>query len=217
MNINEIFTSLSGEPDGFSNQGGLATFVRLQGCNLACTWCDTQDAIETEGYSTKMDVKEVAEQCTNKHVLITGGEPLLQLEEVTQLIDLLCPDGRREHLVTIETNGSIPLTIDPAHDRYETLRWVVDYKLDSSGMSEYMLPEVFGCLFELDVIKFVMKDLPDYRQAKELICKNQWSAKKVFSPIAYGDWPAVLAREMIKDKLEDATLSLQLHRLLDVK
>lgn len=217
MNINEIFVSLSGEPDGFNNQGGLATFVRLQGCNLKCTWCDTEGSRRPMP-PLIMSVEEVAKQCTSKHIIITGGEPLLQLEEVDQLVDLLCPYGRKNHLITIETNGSIPLTIDPAHARYETLRWVVDYKLDSSGMNEFMQQEIFDGLYGLDVIKFVIKDQHDYRQAKELVLKNhQWSAKKVFSPILIGKWAPHLAVEMTIDKLEGVSLSLQWHKMLGLR
>jgi len=214
MQVNEIFTSLSGEADGFGMQGGLATFVRLQGCNLNCSWCDTERA---QHFNKRKDqsVEEVASQCTNHHIIITGGEPLMQVVEVEQLIETLCPYGRKEHLVTIETNGAIPITIFTAHQRYETLRWVVDYKLGSSGMSRYMLPEVFNYLFELDVIKFVIADLQDYRQAKELVLKNQqWCAKKIFSPLTPGGYPKLLAKAIVEDKLEGVTLSLQLHKLL---
>jgi len=162
-----------------------------------------------------MTVEEVAAACTSRHVIITGGEPLLQLEEVTQLIDLLCPYGRKEHVVTIETNGSLPCPIYPAHTRYETFRLVVDYKLDSSGMNEHMTQEIFDNLFELEVIKFVIKDLQDYRQAKEVVLKNHhWSAKKIFSPIGHDNWPAVLATEMAKDKFEEACFALQWHKQL---
>jgi len=217
MNINEIFTSLSGELDGFSNQGGLATFIRLQGCNLKCTWCDTEYAILGVG-GTQMSVEEVAKQCTSKHVIITGGEPLLQSEEVTQLVELLCPYGRREHLVTIETNGSIPLNLEEVRTRYETLLFVVDYKLDSSGATGNMLQEVFDGLSNLDVIKFVIRDLQDYRQAvKTLYLNPGWVAKKVFSPVLHGKWASRLAVEMIKDKLEGVTLALQWHKLLGLK
>ena len=214
MNINEIFTSLSGEPDGFNNQGGLATFVRLQGCNLDCVWCDTEYATLDVG-GKQMTVEEVAKQCTSRHVIITGGEPLLQLEEVTRLVGLLCVDF---HLVTIETNGSIPITIDPARTRYEFLRFVVDYKLGSSGMGAHMKPEIFNNLYSLDVIKFVVKDLQDYRQAVTLILRNhQWRAKKIFSPVLHGKWAPCLAVWLIQDKLEGVTLALQWHKLLGLR
>lgn len=217
MNVNEIFTSLSGECDGFGNQGGLATFVRLQGCNLKCRWCDTKDARNFENWE-EMSVEEVAKRCTTRYIIITGGEPLLQQEEVAELIGLLCPYGRKDHLITIETNGSILPSIYTHHTRYETLRLVVDYKLDSSGESESMVPEFFRGLYELDVIKFVIADLQDYRQAKDILLKNpDWSAKKVFSPVPKGNWPYGLAKAMISDKLEGIKFSLQWHKVLDIK
>lgn len=217
MLINEIFTSLSGEPDGFNRQGGLATFVRLQRCNLDCTWCDTEYARDGSG-GKEMDVEAIAKQCTSRHVIITGGEPLLQLEEVYQLINELCPMGRKMHLITIETNGSTPILINCARAKYEILRFVVDYKLDSSGMNAFMQQEVFDNLSSLDVIKFVIKDLQDYHQAKELVLRNaQWHAKKIFSPVMKGDWAVTLANEMVKDKFEEACFALQWHKLLDIK
>lgn len=218
MYVNEIFTSLSGEPDCWNNKGGLATFVRLQCCNLKCTWCDTKDALPRKS-DTKMSIEEVATQCTSKHIIITGGEPLLQLKEVNELVKLLCPYGRKEHLITIETNGAIPITIDPARARYETLRYAVDYKLDSSGMNRFMIQETFDSLSSLDIIKFVMKDLQDYRQAvKTLYLNPDWLPRKVFSPVGVkGAWPVTLATTMISDKLEGVTLSLQLHKQLYLK
>lgn len=216
MKINEIFTSLSGEADGFNNQGGLATFVRCQGCNLDCVWCDTKDARNSSG-GTEMAVDDVVAQCSSKHIIITGGEPLLQKGEVKLLMTTLVRQG---HHVTIETNGSAPL------DKYRIptndLRLVVDYKLSSSGVCHLMQLGNFNRLFSFDVIKFVLADLQDYRQAKRLMQENpQWRAKKVFSPMTTAsggmEWPSHLARTMIEDELESVTLSLQWHKLLDLK
>lgn len=219
MKVNEIFTSLSGEPDGFGLQGALATFIRLQGCNLKCSWCDTTRAQDSEfGYETS--VEEVVKQCITGHVIITGGEPLCQLKEVTQLVRRLVSryqDRRKQHFVTVETNGSILIPIDEARTRYNFLRYVVDYKLDKSGMNKSMRPEVFDKLYPLDVIKFVVADLQDYRQAKELVWRNcHWRAKKVFSPVA-GGFPRSLAKAMVDDKLEGVTFALQWHKLLNLK
>lgn len=219
MQVNEIFTSLSGEADGFGLQGSLATFVRLQGCNLKCKWCDTARASDPQhGY--EINIEAIVSQCTSRHVIITGGEPLLQQEEVAQLVELLCPGGRKEHLITIETNGSYNLTIDPAHAKYETLRWVVDYKLDSSGECKQMIPEVFERLYPLDVIKFVIADLQDYRQAKDALLRNpQWSARNVFSPVLSRgpEWSAELANAIVHDRLENFQFSLQWHKLLRLR
>lgn len=222
MQVCEIFTSLSGELDGFNTQGGLATFVRLQKCNLNCTWCDTEHARGTGG-GIVMTVEEVAKQCTCKHVIITGGEPLLQLEEVYQLVEELRQYGRSDHTITIETNGAIPILINCGQRgcNYNSLRFVVDYKLGSSGMQEFMQPEVFDNLWALDVIKFVIKDLQDYRQAKELVLRNQqWRCRKIFSPVIANDnlrWPTILANTMIEDKFEEACFALQWHKLLTFK
>ena len=221
MNINEIYISLSGEPDGFNNQGGLTTFVRLQGCNLACSWCDTTRAMDTDLKCVDMTVDEVVRQCTTKHVVITGGEPLQQMNEVKLLVDRLTSVNRSREarqFVTIETNGSIDITIDPARTKYQFLRFVVDYKLDSSGMNQAMSPVIFQHLYSLDVIKFVLKDLQDYRQAREVIFKYpEWRAKKVFSPIVGGVWATRLAERMLEDQLEGVTLSLQLHKQLGLR
>jgi len=162
-----------------------------------------------------MNVADVVKKCTSKHVIITGGEPLLQMEAVDQLVKELCSHRTPPHFVTIETNGSIAITIDPARTNYEFLRFVVDYKLDSSGMRKSMLPEVFDDLYSLDVIKFVITDLQDYRLAKEVVLKNHhWTAKKVFSPVLHDKWAPRLAVEMLKDKLEGVSLALQWHKLL---
>lgn len=215
MQVNEIFTSLSGEADGFGLQGGLATFVRLQGCNLECKWCDTKYARCINKGKT-MSVEEVVAWCPTRHIIITGGEPLLQQEEVNQLVNRLVDNFC---LVTIETNGSIPITIDPARAKYEFVRFVVDYKLDSSGMSKAMLPKVFDQLYTLDVIKFVIADLQDHRQAKDTLLRNYpgWSARKVFSPVPKGNWPAELANTIVQDKLENVQLSLQWHKIVNIK
>ncbi len=212
MQVNEIFTSLSGESDGFGMQGGLATFVRLQGCNLECVWCDTKKAQEPDNWED-LTVATVAQQCVCKHIIITGGEPLLQLEEVKQLVVRLT---KARKFVTIETNGSIRLPINSGRVNCGYVHFVVDYKLSSSRMTQYMEPKVFDELRQPDVIKFVIADLLDYRQAKELLCNNQhWSAQKIFSPTKLTtEWPKQLAAAILEDKLEGVILSLQLHKLL---
>jgi len=81
-----------------------------------------------------------------------------------------------------------------------------------------MIPEIFAKLYPLDIIKFVIADLNDYRQAKELVWRNpKWLAKKVFSPVIPGMQPRSLAEAMLKDKLDNVKLSLQLHKLLKLK
>lgn len=214
MRINELFVSLSGETDGWGNQGGLATFVKLQGCNLRCSWCDAPRAQDPEG-GNEASIDKVLEWCETKHVVITGGEPLLQVEEVAVLAGMLSAQGKR---ITIETNGSF-------YPFFSTVpRYVVDYKLGKSGMSEKMLLDIYECLRPEDVIKFVVADLQDYREAKALIHSNpQWKARKVLSPVlpycgeVMPEFCKLLANVLVEDQLEEVTLSLQYHKLLDLR
>lgn len=204
MQINEIFVSLSGEADGWDNQGGLATFVRLQGCNLDCKWCDTKKARGFEDWQ-EMTVGKVADQCETEHVIITGGEPLLQQQDVEALIVLL-----GGHQITVETNGSYYTNFYCSN-----LRYVVDYKLPSSGMMGHMRTDFLGALSSDDVIKFVVADMTDYATVKRLLEFHHWRAKKVLSPTdVHTAWPNIVANCIIEDRLEGVKLSLQQHKLL---
>jgi len=81
-----------------------------------------------------------------------------------------------------------------------------------------MVPEIFEQLYTLDVIKFVIADYQDYRQAKELIWRHpKWRARKVFSPVPKGNWAEELANEMVQDQLENVQFSLQWHKIVHVK
>jgi len=106
---------------------------------------------------------------------------------------------------------------------YNSLRYIVDYKLPSSGMENFMKEEVFVSLANMDVIKFVIADQVDYDIAKNLVqSKKEWHTRKVFSP-AFTDntkiftgWPRELAEKMLEDSgvLQDVQYSLQLHKVL---
>lgn len=102
--VNEIFNSFQGEGRWSGRYG---TFVRLQGCNLKCKFCDTKDSWRTEGL--KMSTKEIVDKCLD-FIIITGGEPLLQ-EGVFDLIDAL---RDKDKFVAIETNATIGKAI-PGH------------------------------------------------------------------------------------------------------
>jgi 7-carboxy-7-deazaguanine synthase len=206
-------------------QGSLCTFLRLQGCGLLCTYCDTLYAQGKGG--KKMPVKEVFEavnELKNKNVTITGGEPLLQLEELAKLCLLLVNNGNR---VSIETNGSIQLPVDLIDDaEYEVwkyINWVVDYKLSSSGMEDKMFMENFTDYdyASNDFIKFVIADSEDFRKAKKVI-KSVASpyVKFAMSPVA----GKLTAKELYKwmshvDCLKErgVILNLQLHKILNLK
>lgn len=233
LNIQSIFDSVDGEENGFDGAGQLTTFIRLKGCNLDCRWCDTQYAQESTPENW-MTVEEVVEQVHFPKVTITGGEPLLQKEVVKELCNTLS-DGSSDlplgHMISIETNGSIV----PTYFR-DNMRYIVDFKLPSSGMTHKMNSLAFSSLRPCDVIKFVISDEEDYDYAKMLISEHpNWQARKVFSPaieikeipkvgascldawpienIVDTTWPRQLVEIMIEDRV-DAQFSLQIHKVL---
>jgi 7-carboxy-7-deazaguanine synthase len=184
-----------------------------------------------------MTIDKIVSQVHFPKVTITGGEALLQRSGTVSLIQAL---RKIQKKVSIETNGSILIPLAEvsylchlADDKY--VRWVVDWKLPSSGMEDKMNLNVFSSLRDIDVIKFVISDEKDYKRACELIEKNpNWRAKMVFSPMmelvernywgATGaklnltpelnmSWPRQLVEMMIRDKIP-AQFSLQLHKLL---
>jgi len=228
LNVQAIFDSIDGEENGFRGAGELTTFIRLKGCQLNCKWCDTLYAQESKPENW-MTIDEIIHQVHFPKITITGGEPLLQRAGVIELLNRLIT----KHKVTVETNGTQYPPNLLAHSP-EYVRFVVDYKLPSSGMESEMNPEVFSNLDLKDVIKFVISDEKDYKKAYEVIKNNPtWNAKKVFSPVLsilhhqYGSggvaikstayfsmsWPRQLVEMMIRDKV-NAQFSLQLHKIL---
>ncbi len=233
LNVESIFNSIDGEVNGFLGAGELTTFIRLRGCNLRCSYCDTAYA-QADDVKEEMTVDDIrAWKGLLPKITITGGEPLLQ-EGAKKLIYCLVRDG---HQISVETNGSIPIMpllsgkksrmasqecIASSKLFENNLRYVVDYKLPSSGVEAEMKKEVFDGLRSVDVIKFVIADYIDYYVARGLVAENKhWRARKVFSPAIidqsdYTGWPATLAQIMIEDHdiLCHVQFGLQIHKVL---
>jgi len=219
MNVYSIFQSIDGECN-IRHQGSLTTFIRLAGCNLTCAYCDTP---ESRSGGTEMSVQQVAKtiselDCPN--VTITGGEPLLQGEELKDLIFTFLIHSDRQWNFSIETNG----TINPARfikDLGVGTFFVMDFKLPSSGFFDYNNKNYLN-LREEDWIKFVICDERDYHTAVDVV-KNlfgyQNKAKLAFSP-AFGqtnqNWAKKVAEWMIRDKLWHVNLNVQIHKLIDM-
>jgi len=108
MKISEIFESIQGEG---TNAGKSAIFLRTAECNLKCTWCDTKYTWDWKNFDYAKEVKEISieeirrelEQFSNRHLVITGGEPLMQQDDLAELLTFLKP----KFYVEIETNGTI--------------------------------------------------------------------------------------------------------------
>src|SRR5438477_5876539 len=161
MHIIEIYKSVQGE----STFAGLpCIFVRLAGCNLRCSWCDSE---YTFSGGVKMPQEEVLAEVRRlapvKLVEITGGEPMLQEREVVPFIQQLLDEN---YTVLIETSGERPLKSLPA-----AVHKIVDVKCPGSGEGGTFLLENLKTLSEHDEVKFVIADRADYEFAREFTRK----------------------------------------------
>lgn len=201
MKINEIFYSVQGE----GKQTGTPTiFIRVSGCNLRCTYCDTQYAYY-EG--TEMSINDIINEirkyrCNN--ICITGGEPLLQ-SDIKDLINKLT---NKKYKVSIETNGSIDIT--PILKT--NLLISIDIKCPSSKMHEKMKFENLNLLQKKDQLKFIIKNNQDYEYAKKIIETIKPNFEVFFQPV-WGINPRIIAEWVLKDEL-DVKLGLQIHKII---
>jgi len=227
LNVQSIFRSLDGEVNGYAGAGQLSTFIRLSGCNLRCQYCDSVYAQDSAHASLGcMSVEEILQELDGfpgRKVTLTGGEPLTQAPQVVELLGQLL---RLKYEVTVETNGSVslrkiglwcfPRTGDGS------VRFVVDYKLPSSGMEDYMDKTIWHDLTEYDVVKFVVSDDCDFDRAISIIRKySLCKASMFFSPAINSlaehpmEWPAALVDRLIKEHdLPRINYNLQIHKVL---
>lgn len=204
MRVCEIFTSIQGE----SSFAGLpCTFVRLSGCNLRCVYCDTKYSYnEGAEMSTEMVLEQI--QTAGIHLVeITGGEPLLQLEETNSMIRALLD---RSYEVLIETNGSLNIG-----ELESGAIVILDMKTPDSGMSEKMDLSNLEIIKSTDEVKFVVCSSGDYEWSKKLIRKHNLQERCgiLLSPASGMLKPRELAAWIIRDHLK-ARLNLQLHKYI---
>lgn len=208
--VAETFYSLQGE----STHAGLPCFfIRLAGCNLSCSWCDTRYAqgLDQGHESTIADLARAATIYPEALVEITGGEPLLQ-KNVYPLMEQLLTNGRT---VLLETNGSISLADVPL-----AVIKIVDVKCPASGMSHRVAPDLAQHLRTRengvqDEVKFVVASPEDFFWAQDFIKEHDLCrrAHLLFSPVAGRIPPAELAALLLASHLP-ARMQLQLHTLL---
>jgi len=206
MQVFEIFRSIQGET---ARAGGPMWFVRLAGCDLACAYCDTPAARDSDA-GRRMTVGEVLAAVAAPPlpwVAVTGGEPLLQAAEVNALIAALLDRGRQ---VLVETGGAHPIdSLDPRAVR------IVDVKTPGSGMAARMLWRNLDLVRPSDEVKFVLTGRGDYEWAKSLVARHGLAGRTtvLFGAAAPLLDPASLARWILDDGLP-VRLNLQLHKLL---
>ncbi len=202
--VNEIFYSIQGEST-FS--GRPCAFIRLTGCNLRCSYCDTRYAY-TEGI--EMEISEILNRVTEfgcPLVEVTGGEPLLQ-DETPHLVYQLLEAG---YEVLMETNGS--LDIDKIDGR--CIR-IVDIKCPTSNESHQNDLANIERLNPGDQIKLLIGSRTDYEYAKKImeqIGSRLDTGHILFSPVHGKMVPAMLANWMLEDRLR-VRLQLQLHKII---
>lgn len=203
LRITEIFASIQGE----STWVGLPTvFVRLTGCPLRCSWCDTAYAF-TGGENRSLDevLAEVARHGL-KHVCVTGGEPLSQ-KGCLPLLSALCDAG---YAVSLETSGALDIgAADPRVSR------IMDLKAPGSGEVERNLYDNIAHLKADDEVKIVLANADDYAWAKQQLATHRLAERctVLLSPVAGELDPAQLAEWIVRDRLP-VRFQLQLHKIL---
>jgi len=219
MQVTEIFKSIQGE----STYAGLpCVFVRLTGCNLRCSWCDSE---YTFSGGHRMSIEEVVEEVEQLSpgrglVEITGGEPMLQEREVVPLMQRLLDDG---YTVLLETSGERPLLRVP-----KGIVKIVDVKCPNSGEPNTFHMENLETLEPGDEVKFVLSDRTDYEFARDFVGRHHLAVRVnavLFSPAFSKDAsggrdtshclldPRELAEWMLADNVP-ARLGLQLHKFI---
>ncbi|SCZ01204.1 radical SAM protein [Alkaliphilus peptidifermentans] len=201
LKINEIFLSIQGE--GIST-GYPTIFVRLTGCNLSCSYCDT---VYSHHEGSLMSVEEVVSQIKTygyKRVCLTGGEPLLQ-DEVRVLLSRL-----EDYEVNIETNGSIDINKFPLNPKH---RYTMDIKAPSSGASNSIFYENFTNLRKNDEIKIVIGSREDYLWMREIIKKFHQLGVITVSPVFGEIDPQKIINWILEDNL-DLRFQLQIHKII---
>ena len=207
----EIFESINGEG---RRVGQLAIFIRLQKCNLNCSYCDTRWANGDDTPYTLMSEDEIYDRILKsgiKNITLTGGEPLLH-KDVEILLEKI--EENPNLSLEIETNGSIEL------EKFSKLKnpplFTMDYKLPSSKMENKMCLDNFKYLTLKDTVKFVVGTIEDLKKAKEIIERYSLIGKCAvyFSPVFNSIDPVEIVEFMKKNRLNGVNLQLQIHKFI---
>lgn len=203
LRITEIFVSLQGE----STRTGLPTvFVRLTGCPLRCTWCDTAYAFQGGAARSVASVLEEVGRHGIRHVCVTGGEPLAQ-KKCHDLLTALCDAG---YSVSLETSGALDIAaVDPRVSR------IMDLKAPGSGENARNRIENLRHLTPRDEVKIVLRDAADYDWARTQLTELGLADRcpVLLSPVQGVLDPTTLADWIVRDRLP-VRFQLQLHKLL---
>ncbi len=204
LRITEIFRSIQGESTW---AGCPCVFVRLRGCHLRCTYCDTEFAFTEGRWQSIEDTVEQVRAEPAELVEITGGEPLLQ-EDVYPLMDRLLAAGAT---VLLETGGHVSVARVPA-----AVVKVMDVKCPGSGECDRNAWDNLSRLTDRDQVKFVIADRVDYEFARDVVRRHTLETRcgaVLFSAVHDVLPPARLAEWVLADRLP-VRLQIQLHKHL---
>lgn len=220
MLISEIFDSIDGEG---VRAGELCTFIRVVGCNLRCSYCDSMYAVDPLRYSDvkpkNMSISDILAYVNRNYrrVTLTGGEPLLMSESI-ELVNRLCDLG---YEVNIETNGSCDIVAFRDMIRQpENLFFTVDFKLPSSGEMYKMMLSNFENLRPTDVLKFVIGSKEDAEiaaaYAHKLTKAYGMDAPYIYCGTVFGQYELKDVIELfMKDPLlADVRFQIQMHKVI---
>jgi len=218
MFVAQIFGSFHGEVNGH-HQGRMVTFIRLSGCNLRCPYCDTKDTWN-QLYGENLSIFQILDKVKeigNDYVCLTGGEPLLDYNIVRDLLAVLHEQG---YHISVETNGTV--SVSGLFKYVES--FVIDYKMHlvvAYPTEAKRIKSNFAGLRNTDVIKFLIATEAELHQAKfimeNIITENRKSHSNpifAFSPLLPEMTPSILAELLIKYKIRNSVLSLQIHKFV---
>ena len=203
MKVNEIFYSIEGEG---IRAGSPAVFIRLSGCNLNCSYCDTKYHNDGELMSVDDIIASISRHKPCLKVTLTGGEPLIH-PDVKSLLKRLEDDG---YEVNIETNGSVLI------GQYQLPNTIItmDYKCPSSGEESKMMTANLITLREQDVLKFVVGSQEDLERARTIMTCYPIRANVFISPVFGKIEPKDIVEFIKENKLVNARVQVQLHKVI---
>ncbi len=204
MKVIEIFFSIQGES---SFAGRPCAFIRLAGCNLRCSYCDSEYAFYDGAEMSVPEIMKAVEPYPTELALVTGGEPMLQ-ESVHQLFGQLLERG---YTVLLETGGQVLLSqVDPRVHK------IMDFKCPSSGMCGHNDYRNADCLTRNDEVKFVIGGREDFDWACDIVRRHDLASRAgviLFAPV-FGKLPWADLAEWILNCGLPVRLQLQLHKII---
>ncbi len=201
LRITEFFTSIQGES---TFAGELCTFIRLSGCNLRCTYCDTTYSYYGGEECTIAELVKRAEEAKVSLVEITGGEPLLQSGTPALAKAFI----KKSFTVLIETNGSKDISVLPK----EVIK-ILDIKTPDSGEGDSFFMDNLSYLTLQDEVKFVITSRHDFEWARDFIKKYPIKGTVIFSPAWEDVTPATLVEWIVQENVP-VRVGIQIHKVI---